>query len=290
MLKIFTYTTFALVCFAFNSILCRLALKSDEADAASFTLIRLVSGAVILLPIFFKSARENLKIEINGNWLSAFFLFAYAICFSFAYINLTTGTGALVLFGSVQATMIVAALAKGERPRPLEWIGLTASLGGLIYLVFPGLAAPSLFHSVLMAFAGIAWGFYTLRGRGSANPLADTAGNFARSVPMIILAALPFAGQFHLSLKGAVFAVLSGAVASGLGYSVWYAALKFHTATRAAILQLSVPLLAAIGGVFFLAEEITLRLILASLLILGGIFLAILARIVMINKRKAENL
>lgn len=274
-MKIFFYTIFALACFAFNSILCRLALRADEIDAASFTLVRIVSGACALLLIGSFFGKIDAK---RGNWLSAFFLFAYAICFSFAYVSLTTATGALILFGSVQATMIIAALVKGERPKVLEWIGLIIALGGLIYLVFPGLAAPPPLNSVLMISAGIAWGFYTLRGRGSSNPLADTTGNFLRAAPMIILACLPFLSGVHLSTKGIVFAVLSGAIASGIGYSVWYAALGFHTAMRAAILQLAVPVIAAAGGVIFLSEEIALRLILATLSILGGIALAIFGR------------
>jgi len=276
-MKTFSYTVFALVAFAFNSILCRLALGSEAIDAASFTVIRLISGAVTLVAIslFFDRKESN---EKRGNWFSAFFLFAYAVCFSFAYVNLTTGTGALVLFGSVQATMIFVALLKGERPKILEWLGLIFALGGLIYLVFPGLSSPPFFSSALMAMAGIAWGFYTLRGKGSTNPLADTTGNFVRAVPMVILLSLPFIYQIHLSPRGILLAVLSGAIASGIGYSVWYAALKFHTATRAAILQLSVPALAATGGVIFLAETVSLRLILATILILGGISLAILGR------------
>jgi drug/metabolite transporter (DMT)-like permease len=275
-MKTILYTGFALVAFAFNSILCRLALQTNEIDAASFTLIRLVSGAITLLVIYliFNKQSENVK---RGSWFSAFFLFGYAICFSFAYINLTTGTGALVLFGSVQATMIFAAIIKGERPKPMEWLGLIIALGGLIYLVFPGLNSPPLDSSALMAIAGIAWAFYTLRGRTSANPLADTTGNFVRAVPMMILIALPFLAQIHFSQKGIALAVASGAIASGIGYSIWYAALAFHTATRAAILQLSVPALAGIGGVIFLAEAISLRLALATILILGGIALAILS-------------
>ena len=276
-MKTFSYTVFALVAFAFNSILCRLALGAEAIDAASFTLIRLISGAVTLaaISLFFDRKESN---EKRGNWFSAFFLFAYAVCFSFAYVNLTTGTGALVLFGSVQATMIFVALLKGERPKILEWLGLIFALGGLIYLVFPGLSSPPFFSSALMAIAGIAWGFYTLRGKGSTNPLADTTGNFVRAVPMVILLSLPFIYQIHLSPRGILLAVLSGAIASGIGYSVWYAALKFHTATRAAILQLSVPALAATGGVIFLAETVSLRLLLATILILGGISLAILGR------------
>lgn len=274
-MKIIFYTIFALVCFALNSILCRLALKDGEIDAAGFTAVRLISGAgaLILLLAFFGD--KNSAGARRGNWVSAFFLFAYAICFSLAYLDLTAATGALVLFGAVQATMIAAALVKGERPRPLEWLGFAAAVGGLIYLVFPGLAAPPLTGSLLMTLAGAAWGFYTLRGRASENPLADTAGNFLRSVPMIVLAAAPFLLQIRSTPKGILLAAASGALASGVGYVVWYAALKHHTATRAAILQLSVPALAGFGGVILLSETLSLRLILSGALILGGIALAI---------------
>ncbi len=274
-MKAIFYTGFALIAFAFNSILCRLALGTTAIDAAGFTAVRLISGAVVLVIISLFFGKKETR---GGNWFSAFFLFGYAICFSFAYISLTTATGALVLFGSVQTTMIIAALLSGERPKLLEWLGLLFALGGLIYLVFPGLSAPPFFSSLMMMCAGIAWGFYTLRGKGSKNPLADTTGNFVRAVPMILLSSLPFLSQIHLSNKGILLAVLSGAIASGLGYSVWYAALKFHTATRAAVLQLSVPSLAAIGGVVFLGEIISTRLLLATTLIIGGIALAIYGR------------
>ena len=276
-MKVFFYTGFALTAFAFNSILCRLALGAEAIDAASFTAVRLISGTVTLILISFLFAGRE-KITKRGNWISAFFLYAYAICFSVAYINLSTGTGALILFGSVQTTMIVSAFAAGERPKITEWLGLIFALGGLIYLVFPGLSAPPLFSSALMAIAGIAWGFYTLRGRGTTNPLADTTGNFLRTVPIIILTTLPFLSQIYSSQKGITLAVLSGAIASGIGYAVWYRALKFHTATRAAVLQLSVPALAAFGGVIFLAETVSIRLILATVLILGGITITITAR------------
>ncbi len=271
------YTIFALVCFAFNSILCRLALRTDEIDAPAFTVVRLVSGAIVLFAIFSFFGKKDSGKRL-GNWLSAAFLFAYAICFSFAYLALTTATGALILFGAVQLTMMIFALGKGERPRALEWLGLMLAFGGLVYLVLPGLEAPPLWSAALMIFAGIAWGFYTLRGRGSTNPLADTAGNFLRAVPFAVFAALPFLGKIHLSTKGVLLAVLSGAVASGIGYSVWYAALRFHTATRAAVLQLSVPAIAAAGGVIFLAESVSLRLVLASAMILGGIGLVIFGK------------
>lgn len=276
-MKIIFYTIIALVCFAFNSILCRLALGNETIDAVSFTTIRLISGALTLLLISFIYNQKQVELK-RGNWFSAFFLFAYAICFSFAYLQLTTATGALILFSSVQLTMICLALIKGERPQIIEWIGLALAFGGLLYLVFPGLSAPPIFYSILMILAGIAWGFYTLRGKGSENPLAETNGNFIRTIPMILLLSLPFLAEIKLSNKGIILAILSGAIASGIGYSVWYAVLKYHTSTRAAILQLAVPAIAAVGGVIFLAEDFSLRLILASSLILGGIGLAIIGR------------
>jgi drug/metabolite transporter (DMT)-like permease len=271
------YTAFALVAFAFNSILCRMALRGGEADAAGFTLVRLVSGAITLVVISYFFGKQN-GMKGRGNWPSAFFLFAYAICFSFAYLGLTAGTGALILFGAVQLTMIAFAIIRGERPHTLEWIGLAAAIAGLVYLVLPGLSAPPLASSALMAAAGAAWGFYTLRGRGSTAPLADTTGNFIRTVPMIAIVAAPFFRTINLSANGLALAALSGAVASGVGYTVWYAALGYHTATRAAVLQLSVPVIAAGFGIVLLAESATARLAIASALILGGILLVIVAR------------
>ena len=272
------YTIFALVAFAFNSILCRMALRGGEADAAGFTAVRLVSGAVTLIVIsYFFGTSKTLK-GMRGNWISAFFLFAYAISFSFAYVGLTAAAGALILFSSVQFTMIAIAISRGEKPGRLEWIGLITALGGLVYLLFPGLSAPPLFASVLMVAAGVAWGLYTLRGKGSSDPLGDTTGNFVRSVPMIAIAVMPFFYKIDLSARGIVLAILSGAVASGVGYTVWYAALKHHTATRAAVLQLSVPVIAAFGGVVLLSEMMSTRLLIASALILGGIAMTILGR------------
>ncbi len=269
MIKTLAYTAFALTAFAFNSILCRLALRGGEADAAGFTTVRLASGALALIMISYFVNRfvsrpvdgrdgaspvsEGLvnKGQLNlsqGSWPSAFFLFAYAICFSFAYLGLTAGTGALILFGSVQMTMIAVAIVRGERPPVLEWLGLALAVGGLVYLVFPGLASPPLFNSLLMAAAGAAWGFYTLRGKGSSDPLANTTGNFVRSLPMIAVVSVVFLSELHLSGEGIVLAVLSGALASGVGYTVWYAALKHLTSTRAAVLQLAVPVIAATLG------------------------------------------
>jgi drug/metabolite transporter (DMT)-like permease len=277
-LKIIGYTSFALIAFAFNSILCRMALRTGEADAAGFTAVRLASGAVALIVISYFFSKGKSANATRGNWISAFFLFAYAICFSFAYLGLTAAAGALILFSSVQFTMIAVALFRGERPHRLEWLGLVIAIAGLVYLVFPGLSSPPLFASVLMTSAGIAWGFYTLRGKGSSDPLGDTAGNFIRSVPMIVIAAIPFFSQVNLSTRGLVLAILSGAAASGVGYTVWYAALKHHTATRAAVLQLSVPVIAAFGGVLLLSEVLSTRLLIASALILGGIAMTIFGR------------
>jgi len=221
--------------------------------------------------------RKEQKV-LHGSWLSAVFLFLYAVTFSFAYLSLSAGTGALILFGSVQITMIVVALRSGERPHPLEWAGLLLALGGLVYLVFPGLKAPSPLGSSLMTIAGIAWGFYTIRGRGSQNPLAATAGNFVYAVPMVLVVlAISFKSVF-VSSSGVFYAVLSGALASGVGYVIWYAALRGLTTTRAAMVQLSVPVIAAWGGVLFLAEVVSVRLLIAGLLILGGIALAVASR------------
>ncbi len=256
-----------------------MALRTGEADAGGFTIVRLTSGAVALVVVSYFFSKGNNSRSGRGDWLSAFFLFAYAICFSFAYLGLTVATGALILFGSVQFTMIAVTLFRGERPGRFEWLGLLLALGGLVYLVFPGLSSPPLYASVLMAAAGIAWGFYSLRGKGSTDPLGDTTGNFIRSLPMVALAAIPFLFELNLSSRGFVLAVLSGAIASGVGYTVWYAALKHHTSTRAAVLQLAVPVIAAFGGILLLAEEATSRLLIAATLILGGIALTIFGRI-----------
>jgi drug/metabolite transporter (DMT)-like permease len=271
-------TAFALTAFAFNSILCRMALAAGEADPAAFTAVRLVSGAAMLALLVGARNINAEKAVRSGQWLSAFFLLSYAVCFSFAYIGLSAGTGALLLFGSVQLTMVGAAISRGDQPSIREWAGLAAAFGGLVYLVFPGLTAPPLISSLLMAAAGIAWGGYTLRGKGSGDPLGETAGNFIRSVPMALAVLLFFLPSLQMSARGFVLAVLSGALASGVGYAVWYAALRYHTATRAAVLQLAVPVIAAAGGIVLLAEAASVRLVLAGALILGGIAAAISGR------------
>lgn len=266
-----------MVAFASNSLLNKLALGRDTIDAVSYSAVRLMAGALTLWLI--SSLQRNREgSNVRGTWISAAMLFLYAVAFSFAYLSLSAGTGALILFGSVQITMIFVALRSGERPHFVEWLGVLLALSGLLYLVMPGLRAPSPLGSVLMMMAGIAWGVYSLRGRSSRSPLADTAGNFIRAVPLIILVRLGTLNNVHLTQSGILLAVLSGAVASGLGYVIWYTALAGLTATRAAIVQLSVPVLAAWGGVALLSEDLSLRLVLAAALILGGIALAITGR------------
>jgi drug/metabolite transporter (DMT)-like permease len=264
--------------FASNSLLNRLALGQGTIDAVSYTTIRLASGAVMLFVIAYLQ-REKEQDFLRGSWTSAAFLFLYAIAFSFAYLSLTTGTGALILFGSVQMTMLIVALRSGERPHILEWIGLCLALGGLVYLVFPGLTAPPPLGSALMMVAGISWGFYSIRGRGSQNPLANTAGNFLYAVPMILGVLLISLQNISISSSGVLYAIVSGALASGLGYVIWYAALRGLTTTRAATVQLSVPVIAAWSGVVFLAEHVSARLLIAAALILGGIALAVSSRV-----------
>lgn len=275
--KTLACTVFALVAFAMNSVLCRLALGENTIDAASFSAIRLLSGAVVLLLIS-AVVKKGHSTSRRGNWTSAILLFLYAIAFSLAYISLSAGTGALILFGSVQATMLSSALRSGERPHLLEWAGLFLALAGLVYLVLPGLSAPKPLNSALMTVAGISWGFYSLRGRGTRNPLADTTSNFVRATPFVVVVNLIMLRYVQVSAKGFVLAILSGAVASGMGYVVWYTALKGLTATRAATVQLIVPVLAALGGVILLSEDISIRLLLAAMMILGGVGLALTGR------------
>lgn len=271
------FTTFALVAFAANSVLNRLALGGSTIDAGSYIGIRLVSGAITLWLINGVS-KGNFNFTFKSNPLSAFYLFLYGVAFSFAYRSLTSGTGAFILFGTVQTTMLTVLLLRGERPHISEWAGLIMAIGGLTYLVFPGLSSPDLFGALLMFTAGIAWGFYTLRGKGVKDPLETTALNFILAVPMVLVVNLFTFSQAHFSTKGVTYAVLSGAVASGVGYVIWYAALKGLTTTQAALLQLSVPIIAALGGVVFLAETITTRLIIAGVLIICGVVVALVGK------------
>ena len=261
----------ALIAFAANSLLCRAALGPGVIDAGSFTAVRLGSGAVVLALL----ARPRSADRAGGSWASAAALFAYAIAFSFAYRLIPAGSGALILFGSVQATMIGRELGRGGRPHRREWLGLAVALAGLLALTRPGLHAPDPRGAALMAVAGVAWGAYSLRGRGATRPLAATADNFTRSVPLAILPLLLPLAPLRLSVAGVLLAVVSGAIASGLGYVAWYAALRELSASRAAIVQLAVPPLAALGGVLFLGETLEARLLLGGAAILGGIAIAL---------------
>jgi drug/metabolite transporter (DMT)-like permease len=264
-----------MVAFAGNSLLCRMALKHTAIDAASFTALRLLSGALTLWLIVRVRGGTH---GVAGNWVSAAALFAYAAGFSFAYLTLPAGVGALILFGAVQGTMIGYALWSGERLRWLQVVGLSGAIAGLVGLLLPGLSAPPLQGSILMLGAGVAWGVYSLRGRNSGDPTCVTAGNFLRAIPFAIGLSVALVTPVSLDSAGVLYAVASGALASGLGYAVWYSAVAGMLASTAAAVQLSVPVLAAAGGVFFLGEPVTLRLLLSSLAILGGLALFITQR------------
>ncbi len=265
-------TSVAMIAFAGNSLLCRVALRETDIDAASFTSIRLVSGAFTLW-LLVQLRNEN--AVGRGSWGSALALFTYAAAFSFAYLGLSAAMGALLLFGAVQATMISHGLVMGERMRRLQWVGLVLAFAGLIGLLLPGLTAPPLLSSALMLSAGVAWGVYSLRGKGAGDPTRVTAGNFARAVPFTLVLSVLMAGNVNLDASGTGYAIASGALASGMGYAVWYMALPLLKPTSAATIQLSVPVLAAVGGVLLLSEPLSWRLVIAGVAILGGIALVI---------------
>ena len=269
-LRVFALTLLAMVAFAANSLLCRLALKYTSIDAATFTSIRLIAGAVTLYAMVRMRSESNQPL---GSWRSALALFAYAITFSYAYVSLPAGTGALLLFGAVQTSMIGHGLWSGERFSLQQWVGLACALGGLIGLLMPGTFAPPLIGSALMISAGVAWGVYSLRGKGAGDPTCVTAGNFLRTIPMALAFSVVAWQSASMDTAGVVYALASGALASGIGYSIWYTAMRGLKATSAATVQLSVPAIAAAGGVAFLGEPITLRLLLSSAAILGGIAL-----------------
>jgi drug/metabolite transporter (DMT)-like permease len=273
-------TGVALACFAGNSLLCRLTLAERRLDATTFTVIRLASGALVLA-LLAQSRPPAPHAQGLAPWLSAAALFAYAAPFSYAYLRLGAAMGALILFGSVQVTMLGWGFLRGERASPVTWTGIGVAFAGLVALTVPGKTAPDALGGIAMAVAGVAWGIYSLRGRTSGDPLRSTAASFLRSLPLALLL-LAIAGPLtglHVSMRGAVLAVASGAVASGLGYSIWYAALRSLTATHAAVLQLLVPVLAAAGAVAWLGETLSARLVLASAAILGGVALTIWGRV-----------
>ena len=273
-LRATTYTSLAMLAFAGNSIICRMALRDAAIDPATFTGIRLASGALALLLIF-ASAQRGSSVTAHGSWAAALMLFLYALCFSYAYISLDAATGALILFGFVQATMIVMALAAGDRPRLAEWLGWLLAVSGLVWLLLPGAAAPAPLAALLMAMSGVAWGVYSIQGRGQTDPLASTSSNFLRSLVLVAILCLLTMSGMQITRTGVLLAVLSGALTSGVGYVIWYAALNYLSSIQAALVQLSVPAVAAAGGVVLLAESLSSRLVIAGLLILGGICIAV---------------
>ncbi len=275
-LRTIVLTAAAMLAFAANSLLCRLALQWGSIDPASFSSIRLVSGALALAVIL--HVRPERAAQGRADWLAAAMLFAYVAFFSFAYVSLSAGTGALILFGAVQLTMFSVGLRSGERFGPIAWIGFVLALAGLFVLVLPGVAAPPPLGAAWMAMAGAAWGVYSLRGRGVADPLAATASNFIRAAPLALLLSLLLATSAQANAAGVALAIASGSITSGIGYVIWYSALPRLSAMRAATVQLSVPPIAAFGGVLFLSEAITPRLAVASGAILGGIALVLTSK------------
>ncbi|MAD75927.1 MAG: EamA family transporter [Rheinheimera sp.] len=269
-LRILGLTSLSMAAFAGNSLLCRAALLHTSIDAASFTSIRLISGAIVLVLLI--RCRQGAPV-IAGNWLSAMALFVYAAGFSLAYISLSAATGALLLFGAVQATMIGYGIYAGERVRKWQLAGLLLALGGLLVMLLPGLSAPPLQGAILMLSAGVAWGIYSLCGKGAGDPTGVTTGNFLRAVPITLAMSLLTLNSITLDMAGFGYAVASGALMSGLGYAIWYRVLPALRATSAATVQLSVPVIAALGGIIILNEPVTVRLLVASVAILGGIAL-----------------
>jgi len=288
--KLIGYTSLALIALAGNSVLCRLALGNDIIDAASFTIIRLVSGIAVLILILFinkglhfsRGSPANILTVTDkksaGSWLASLMLFIYAITFSYAYISLDTGTGALILFGAVQISMIMMGLLSGNKLHYSEWLGVGTAFIGLVYLVIPSLSTPSITGFILMAISGTAWAVYSLLGRASTNPIDDTAYNFLRTLPFIFILALFTYEQLEITPQGLWLAVISGAITSGIGYVLWYIALRGLSVTQAAVIQLSVPILAALGGILFVNELVSLRFIISSTLVLGGILIVVTGR------------
>lgn len=270
-------TVLAVLAFAANSLLCRLALRGGAIDPASFTSLRLLSGAAMLV-VLSAGLRPRVDGDESPSWYAAAMLFLYAAAFSFAYVSLSAGTGALLLFGAVQVTMLVSAMRRGERLGVWQWLGLAGAVAGIVYLVLPGLAAPSPAGAALMATAGVAWGLYSVHGRGALDPLGQTRRNFVLTIPMVAVLVVAWLPKLETTPRGALLAVVSGAVTSGLGYVIWYRALRGLSGVTASLVQLATPVLTALGGVLFLAEPLSARLAISAALVLGGIALAVVTR------------
>ena len=281
-MKTIVLTAFALIAFAGNSVLCRLALGEGLIDAAGFTSIRLLAGAITLVALSLLASKQSGKLVVMfkpsiRQFKGAVLLFTYAICFSFAYVVLDTGTGALILFGVVQLTLLVANFIAGKRLVFIEWLGLLMAFGGLVYLLIPAWGTPTLIGFLLMALSGLAWGLYTLIGKGSVNPLLETSQYFIGCIPLITVLSLISFEPHMWTPKGLILAILSGSLTSAVGYAIWYAVLPQLKLTLAGVLQLMVPVLAALGGVMFAAEVLSVRLMVSAFLVLGGIYLVIVS-------------
>ena len=291
-LKTTLYTMIALIAFAANSLFCRIALTENHIDPWNFTVIRLLSAAgclgiiMVVLPYFLKYRNTTCHQTMNsshlkdkGSWLSSLCLFIYALCFSLAYVALDTGTGALILFSAVQLTMMVWGIYNKERLSNLQWLAFSVAVGGFIYLMLPSAALPSSWGAVLMVISGVAWGIYSIRGKACLSPLHATGFNFLRSlvaVPILLL--LGFSALKNMSTDGVLLACASGAIASAMGYSMWYMAMPLLKNTHAAVVQLCVPVLAALAGVIFLSEPLTVRFMVTSTVILGAVLVFLLSK------------
>jgi len=273
-MRIIALTVIAMIAFAANSVLARLAFATAGAEPLSYTGIRLAAGAATLAVLL---ALRRRNVRLGGSWSGVAALFGYAILFSIAYILLGAGTGALILFASVQIGMLGWAVYRGDRPGLIEWLGFVVAFAGLVYLLSPGVVAPNPLGALLMLVAGLCWAAYTLIGRASTSPLDDTAGNFMRSSPLAVVMIVAGALTHGVSLAAVIYAIVSGALASGLGYAVWYTALPSLSRTRAAIVQLTVPAIAGAGGVLFIGEALSPRLIIATIAIIGGVALAVIS-------------
>jgi len=277
-MTIFFLTSIALVAFAANSVLCRIAFQGGSIDPISFTSIRLVAGALVLICITRLTREGGKKPSLVKSWRSGLALFTYAISFSLAYLSLTAGTGALLLFGAVQLTMIITALRSGEQMSGGQWIGSSIAIIGLVYLLLPGISTPSPKGAMLMVLSGIAWAAYTIAGKGVTTPIAMNAGNFLWAAAMSLIVSILTFSQTSFETKGLLLAVISGGLTSGIGYAIWYKVLPSLSTTQASMLQLLVPPLATIGGVLFITEPFTARIAISSVLILGGVGLTVLIK------------
>ena len=269
-------TSISLIAFAANSLLCRMALGDSLIDPVSFTTLRLASGALTLVFLLRIRSGSTRRVKARGAWKSALALYAYASAFSLGYVSITAGMGTLILVGSVQITMLGWAIVCREKLSRITWLGSAISMSGLIYLVLPGISAPDPIGALLMFVSGSAWGVYTIRGKGAPSPVAMTTSNFCWAAPVALVMSIAFSASMHLELSGVLLAVISGSMTSALGYVIWYKALRRLTTSQASIVQLLIPVLTAFGGVAFLSEQVSMRLLLACTLILGGVAMGIL--------------